>query len=613
MDVKEYLTFDLMLQGHAGDYRALIIDSPAGQDKNQFEMVFQPDQLTDLLNRISMNDQTAAKELGQGLFDTVYDARLQSLLNRSLDEAERQAKGLRIRLRLSETPELINLPWEYLYDPAFQRFYALSADTPIVRFLDLPDRVGSAMVEPPLKVLVMLSSPSDYPPLDVEAEWSRLMKALAPLVEGGLLQVERMDQATLPLLQQKLRQNNYHIFHFIGHGTTDEDTQQGALLFETDNGSGQLVDSRLLSTLLYDEKTLRLVVLNACQGGQTWAKNPFGGVAQGLVQQSIPAVVAMQFPVTDQAAIAFSQGFYGALADFSPIDMAISEARKAMFFAGNAVEWGTPVLYLRASNAQIFNPAKSAAPAPTAVIAQTKPEPEISNPKPAGVGLGDPTPTGLGDPAPKAPAKAAFTPQGKWLLAYTMGTFEELTVEFTEDGQFAGSLHYQRSSKWVDEDVAGKWSYDPAKKRLGLSGKFVEYTDRYSITPYIDRGDGDFFTAKDHEGIEFTLTRITKEFVPVGKWLFEYDWDGPAELEIEFLPSGEFSAVENYKKSKRWFSVPIDGQWAYDGGKKRLSLNGKYDNDNVRYSITPYIVQWERNQFIAKDHEGKEFFLRRIG
>jgi hypothetical protein len=607
MEAKEYLTFDLMLQGHAGDYRALIIDSPAGQDKNQFEMLFQPDQLTDLLNRISMNDQAAAKELGQGLFDTVYDARLQSLLNRSLDEAERQAKGLRIRLRLSDTPELINLPWEYLYDPAFQRFYALSADTPIVRFLDLPDRVGSVLVEPPLKVLVMLSSPSDYPPLDVEAEWNRLKTALTPLEESGMLQVERMDQATLPLLQQKLRQNNYHIFHFIGHGTIDEDTQQGALLFETDSGAGQLVDSRLLSTLLYDEKTLRLVVLNACQGGQTWAKNPFGGVAQGLVQQSIPAVVAMQFPVTDQAAIAFSQGFYGALADFSPIDMAISEARKAMFFAGNAVEWGTPVLYLRASNAQIFKTSQEAAPAPTAAAAPalTKPEPEQSTPKP--VEAGSPS------PAHTAPTKTEFVPQGKWLLAYTMGTFEELTVEFTEDGQFTGSLHYQRSSKWVDEEVAGKWTYDPAKKRLALSGKFVDYSDRYSITPYIDRGDGNFFTAKDHEGVEFTLTKVTKEFVPVGKWLFEYDWDGPAELEIEFLPDGAFNAVENYKKSKRWVSEPIDGQWAYDAGKKRLSLNGKYVNESIRYSITPYILQWERNQFTAKDHEGKEFFLRRIG
>jgi hypothetical protein len=613
MDVKEYLTFDLLLEGQAGDYRALIIDSPAGQDKNKFEMLFQPDQLTDLLNRISMNDQAAAQELGKGLYDTIYDTRLQSLFNRSLDEAERQSKGLRIRLRLSEAPDLINIPWEYLYDPAFQRFYALSSDTPIVRFLDLPDRAGSVMITPPLKVLVMLSSPSNYPPLDVKAEWDRLKKALAPLEAGGLLQVERIDQATLPLLQQKLRQNVYHIFHFIGHGTVDDDTQQGALLFENDDGSGQLVDSRLLNTLLYDEKTLRLVVLNACQGGQTWAKNPFGGVAQGLVQQSIPAVVAMQFPVTDAAAIAFSQGFYGALADFSPVDMAISEARKAMFFAGSAVEWGTPVLYLRAADAQIFSPTNAGtpsqgvtpAPIPAAAPAQPTAAPATSLPQPIAAAESK--------PETAAPTKTDFVPQGKWLIAYEMGSFEELTVEFTEDGQFSGSLYYQRSSKWVEEDVVGRWTYDSDKKRLSLNGKFVDYTDRYAITPYLDRGDGSFFKGKDSKGVGFSLMKITKEFLPVGKWTIEYDWDGPAELEIEFQSTGEFTAVENYKKSKRWVSDALDGQWAYDVEKKRLSINGKYSEDNARFSITPYILQWDRDQFTAKDHEGKEFFLRRVG
>jgi len=605
MASKQYLTFDLMLDGHAGDYRALVVDSPAGQDKNQFEMLFQPDQLNALLNRISMEDKDATRELGQGLFDTVFDARLQSLLNRSLDEAERQANGLRIRLRLSEVPELINLPWEYLYDPAFQRFYALSVDTPIVRFLDLPDRAGSVAVVPPLKVLVMLSAPTDFAALDVEAEWSRLKQALAPLEERGLLQVERLDQATLPVLQQRLRQNNYHIFHFIGHGAIDDATQTGALVFETDAGNGQLVDSRQLNTLLYDEKTLRLVVLNACQGGQTWANNPFGGVAQGLVQQSIPAVVAMQFPVTDQAAIAFSQGFYSALADYSPIDAAVGEARKAMFFAGNAVEWGTPVLYLRAANAQIFLPPQAVAPVqtPVAIPVQPAPVPQES---------ASPVRTGVTPAAASTPSQADFTPLGKWLFTYEMGGLEELTVDFSPDGQFDGSLYYKRSSQWVDEDVAGKWSYDPAKKRLSLNGKFVNYTDRYSITPYIDKGDGNFFSAKDHDGVEFKLTKITHDFTPAGKWLLEYDWDGPTELEVDFLPSGEFSAAENFKQSKRWVTEAVDGQWTYDPAKKRLALNGRYENGNNRFSITPYILQWERDHFNAKDHEGKEYFLRRI-
>jgi hypothetical protein len=212
-----------------------------------------------------------------------------------------------------------------------------------------------------------------------------------------------------------------------------------------------------------------------------------------------------------------------------------------------------------------------------------------------------------------APSAGDFTPQGKWLIAYTLEGFEELTVTFHEDGQFEGSLYYQRSSRWVDEAVAGKWTYDPAKKRLSLNGKFVLYTDRYAITPYIGRGDGTFFIAKNNDGVEFTLTKITGEFVPVGKWLVEYDWDGPAELELEFLPSGAFAAQENYKRSKRWVSSAISGQWAYDPAKKRLSINGKYTDGYERFSITPYIQGWERDQFIAKDHEGKAFFFRRTG
>jgi CHAT domain-containing protein len=159
----------------------------------------------------------------------------------------------------------------------------------------------------------------------------------------------------------RLRQNNYHIFHFIGHGAIDDETNRAPCCSKT-AGAGSWSTA---GWHLAGREKACVVVLNACQGGQTWANNPFGGVAQGLVQQSIPAVVAMQFPVTDQAAIAFSQGFYGALADFSPIDMAISEARKAMFFAGNAVEWGTG--FIPEASTQIFNPAQSTALHPNEV------------------------------------------------------------------------------------------------------------------------------------------------------------------------------------------------------------------------------------------------------
>jgi hypothetical protein len=50
-------------------------------------------------------------------------------------------------------------------------------------------------------------------------------------------------------------------------------------------------------------------------------------MAQRLVQQDCTAVVAMQFPISDGAATAFTGEFYAALADGMPIDQAVTSAR----------------------------------------------------------------------------------------------------------------------------------------------------------------------------------------------------------------------------------------------------------------------------------------------
>ncbi|NDJ53428.1 MAG: hypothetical protein GYB68_10135, partial [Chloroflexi bacterium] len=55
------------------------------------------------------------------------------------------------------------------------------------------------------------------------------------------------------------------------------------------------------------------------------------------------------------AAIAMAANFYMSLADGYPIDAAMSEARKAIYGLGNNIEFGTPVLYMRAPDGRIFN------------------------------------------------------------------------------------------------------------------------------------------------------------------------------------------------------------------------------------------------------------------
>jgi len=133
MDKIAYLNFDLLVDATEGGYRARVLDSPAGQATAEFSLPF----LEKGGRGLEALDMEAARDFGGHLFSTVFDDEVSNCLRRSLDEADREGAGLRIRLRLTDVPELAHLPWEYLYDPLLNRFFVLSAETPLVRYLDL--------------------------------------------------------------------------------------------------------------------------------------------------------------------------------------------------------------------------------------------------------------------------------------------------------------------------------------------------------------------------------------------------------------------------------------------------------------------------------------------
>jgi hypothetical protein len=365
MAATKHLEFDLLIEKTASGYRARVLDSPGGQAGHEFVLPFSELEVENFILRLGQARRgmrrlespalAAAKEFGGKLFGAVFAAEVNDCLQRSLAEAAGQNAGLRFRLRLSSAPELLDLPWELLYQPAQNRFLALSVETPLVRYLDLPGRVAPLAVTPPLNILVVIASPRDHPALDVEAEWQRLRESVRDLETRGLLTVDRLDTPTLAALQRQLRRKEYHVFHFIGHGGFDEQARDGLLMLEDEHGNSRPVSGQYIGVLLHDEKSLRLALLNACEGGRTSRNDPFAGVCQSLVQQGVPAVIAMQFAISDQAAIALAHEFYSALADGLPVDTALTEARKAVFAQSTGVEWGTPVLYLRTADGRLFD------------------------------------------------------------------------------------------------------------------------------------------------------------------------------------------------------------------------------------------------------------------
>ena len=271
-----------------------------------------------------------------------------------MDEAANQEKNLCIHLRFTDVPELADLPWEYLYNPPpLSQFFALSAETPIVRYLDWPRSDKPLKVQLPLRVLVMIANPQNYDQFDANNHWTKIKEALDELVQDKLVALDRLDTASLDALQQQLRWDKYHIFHFVGHGGFDKEAQDGVLVLEDETGQGHVVPGKDLGMLLKDHPSLKLAVLNTCQGAHASRTDPFAGTAQSLMQQGLLAVLGMQSKITDKAAIFFDQAFYEAMADGYPVDAALTEARKSPLEKPDA-EWGIPVLYMRSSNRHIL-------------------------------------------------------------------------------------------------------------------------------------------------------------------------------------------------------------------------------------------------------------------
>ena len=297
-------------------------------------------------------------DFGGKMFDALFVDRVRELYFAARTHSRAMHKGLRIRLRHAGAPELAKLPWELLYDGT--DFLFLDPKSALVRHIDSEFTVPAAETASPLRILVTVSSPDGAVALDTEAEIRLLRTALGPYVELGLIELVFSPDGKLSTLQRLLTSADraghpFHVWHFIGHGVFDEREKRGFLIFEADRGS-RLVSGFELGTLFHNYDGLRLVVTNACETGVIDELDSLSGITAALVERGVPMVVAMQFRVSDFAALNFAGHFYAAVASGVPADVAVTEARRAIFFLPNYGEWATPVLYTRDETCRVLAP-----------------------------------------------------------------------------------------------------------------------------------------------------------------------------------------------------------------------------------------------------------------
>ena len=367
-----YLDFELEIGlGNGQEYPLAVVHSPAGEARTSFKMPFGELELERYLDKLQIallhstekhrqvisSEEQVVQEFGRRLFELLLAGEVRSRYDVSQAQARQQGKGLRLKLRI-QPPELAALPWEFLYDPRRDEYVCLSANTPVVRYLELSQSLPPLMIEPPLRILGMVAGPQDVscPSLDVEIEKRRLERALQPLKQRGLADLAWLDKGDWRTLQRVLRKGPWHIFHFIGHGRYNQVSKQGELAFENEAGGLEPMGAERLATLLADHRPLRLALLNACGSAEGGREDIFSSTAATLVRRGLPAVLAMQYAITDRAAIEIAQAFYEALVDGLPVDAAAAEARKALKLSNEwSLEWGTPVLYTHAPDGALFN------------------------------------------------------------------------------------------------------------------------------------------------------------------------------------------------------------------------------------------------------------------
>ncbi len=297
---------------------------------------------------------SARPKVGTVLFDSLFPTPIRTCYRVSRASLPKGC-GLRIRLRI-EPPELAALPWELLYDYEEGDYIGLSVETPIVRYLETEAPPKTLGVELPLRVLGMIASPSDLPRLDHEQERRRIEEALSALVASGLVSLDWLGGQTWRDLLHAMREGPWHVFHFVGHGWFDG---IGHLVLANESGSSAMLPATQLGRLLADHEPLRMVVLNSCSGAKSGEEDAMSSSAATLVRRKIPAVVAMQSPLTDLAAVEFAREFYKAIAAGLPIDGAVTEGRKAISLAvEGTLEWSIPVLHMRAIDGRLFEVAK---------------------------------------------------------------------------------------------------------------------------------------------------------------------------------------------------------------------------------------------------------------
>lgn len=295
---------------------------------------------------------------GAILSKSLFQQEIKEGLGEVLAIARRENVPVRMRLLIKpEAAELHQLHWEALCNPEDEKsLLTTDENLPFSRYL-LRKKYHSInrRARHDLKALGVIANPLDLeeyglPPVDVDGEAARVQKGLDKIRLDVLPEPTSGRWATLDNLFDLLRRNDYDLLYIVCHGKLVKG--EPYLWLENNERKVERHSGTELITRLHELRQLpRLVVLASCESALVEESHSLTALGPRLVEEGVPAVVAMQGKISMPTIEAFTPVFFQTLSQTGEIDRAMAVARGVI---RERHDFWMPVLFMRLKDGSLW-------------------------------------------------------------------------------------------------------------------------------------------------------------------------------------------------------------------------------------------------------------------
>jgi hypothetical protein len=235
---------------------------------------------------------------------------------------EKKGAGARCYFQIHPTLEWI--PWETAFDPATEQPLFVNQNTPLARYREPVKTVDRPKVD--RLVMLVVVSVKDWDAIGAARELRLLREAIRPV--DRLVEMVILTNPTRQQMFEMIQRRTPAILHFIGHGDAAELKLWAGGKYEP------WARADIGNDLDNAKWTPNFVFLNACRSSseapitglteRTWS------VAGVFLEKGASAVLAMQGPISGEAAGLLAQEFYTAVAQGECVDTALTRGRNRL-------------------------------------------------------------------------------------------------------------------------------------------------------------------------------------------------------------------------------------------------------------------------------------------